>query len=196
MWQLRWKSIPLFSKWILSAHLQIWHCRCKNVHTNGKSNIREKWTGTVHNVSISWQVVTRGRLHSQQSRVWSHVSVQSCQNLGKDQQVVSKIYSSGNSWNSRYQGQTVCGKNLLLDPKCSSKHEGDLKRRLWSTNKRCFRCWKISSWLKTQTTINVSENIISGAARYHPVRGWQGGEQEEEEYRPDQRGDDFFPHSA
>ena len=44
--------------------------------------------------------------------------------------------------------------------------------------------------------INVSENIISGAARYHPVRGWQGGKQEEEEYRPDQRGDDFFPHSA
>ena len=40
--------------------------------------------------------------------------------------------------------------------------------------------------------INESENIISGAARYHPVRGWQGGEQEEEEYRPDQRGDDFF----
>ena len=41
--------------------------------------------------------------------------------------------------------------------------------------------------------IDVSENIISGAARYHPVRGWQGGKQEEEEYRPDQRGDDFFP---
>ena len=40
--------------------------------------------------------------------------------------------------------------------------------------------------------INVSENIITGAARYHPVRGWQGGEQEEEEYRPDQRGEDFF----
>ena len=49
---------------------------------------------------------------------------------------------------------------------------------------------------KTLAMINVSENIISGASRYHPVRGWQGGEQEEEEYRPDQRGDDFFPHSA